>query len=352
MNRRNIIDSLRQLQNVAPRADWVSATHDLLLAEVRRQGEVTPVVLPAATWTVTTRFWQSVTQFVRQPVVSFVTVLGVVMVSSLTVNAAFYSLPGEPLYRMKLAFERTQLAMVSDTTRKAELKLEFARNRVKELGHMVSRQASGHSTPKEVSRVVTRFAEEVASMRKDLQRLPADQRAAFKMAVSVEQAGTELAQQLQNDGGSGAEVTQVVQEALAAAEQTSFSALEAAITATAGATSSQALPTDDVRRYLNEKVERLRAQLPQVQSAATSTDAVAASTLVHALDTAQAAIAAGNFTEALGIINSVRQQLEPAKPVGAPEAATDGVTASTTAETVPGNSDNDLAGETTQGLLP
>ena len=350
MNRRNVIDSLRQLQKVAPRADWVSATHDLLLAEVRRQGEVMPVVLPAATWSVTTRFWQSVTQFVRQPVVSFVAVLGAVMVSSLMVNAAFYSLPGEPLYRMKLAFERTQLAMVSDTTRKAELKLEFARNRVKELGHLVSRQADRRSTPKEVSRVVTRFAEEVASMRKDLQRLPADQRAAFKMAVSVEQAGTELAQQLQNDGGSGDEVNQVVQQALAAAEQTSFSTLEAAISATAS--SSQELPTDDVRRYLNEKVERLRAQLPQVDPVATTTVAVAAPTLADALDTAQAAIAAGNFTEALGIINSVRQQLEPAKPAAAPEAATDGGTSSTTAETVPTAGDNDLAGETTQGLLP
>ena len=65
------------------------------------------------------------------------------LTSGLTVNAAFYSLPGEPLYRLKIVFERTQLAMVGDSARKVELKVEFARNRVKELEKLVANVTSG-----------------------------------------------------------------------------------------------------------------------------------------------------------------------------------------------------------------
>lgn len=358
MNRRDTIDCLRHLQRVKPRADWVAATRTLLLAQIQRQGDFAPVVLPTARWTTAASFWQSVTQKFSQPVVSFVAVLGLVMVSSLTVNAAFYSLPGDSLYRVKLAFERTQLAMVSDTTRKAELKLEFARNRVKELGHLVSQQSAGRGTPQEVSRVVSRFAEEAAGVRRQLQRLPADTRAAFTLAVSVEQAGTELAQQLKVAIVSSSDINQVARQALAAAEATSFSALEGAIAASVTATSSSVLPTDDVRRYLREKVVNLRAMVRTARvSAATSTDSNLRPSVEADLDQADLDIEAGDFTAALAAINAIRQRISPAEP-SASGVAPDGGVASTTAASTPTKplppepASGGVAGETTQGFLP
>jgi len=320
MKRRALIQRIAGLQQITPRADWVSATRDILMAEIRRQGQVSSVATPALeTMASEHRFWESFVGVIRQPVFSFVAALVLALTSGLTVNAAFYSLPGEPLYRLKIVFERTQLAMVGDSARKVELKVEFARNRVKELEKLVANVTSGFGTRTEFSHVVSRFTSEVASVQQELKNLPSDQRAVFKIAVSVDRAGNELAERvLASDfSGSGTEqpaIAQAVRQALATAAATSQTALETALATPVSATSSQPLPAAEVGQYLQEKIDRLQLQGEQLLSHMTTTTPAALKEKTVAidpeLDVAKLLVSSGDFQGALTKITAAKDVLE------------------------------------------
>lgn len=312
MHRSELTKKIAHLRNLGPRAAWVDSTRELLLAEIRRQGDQHPAAVSAdAAWGQGVRFWPGFTGKVRNPVVGFVGALGLILASSLTVNAAFYSLPGDTLYKMKLVFERTQLAFVSDSARKVELKVEFARNRVKELGKLVSQGADKKNDGRQVSRAVSRFTEEVASVHQDLQHLPADRRAVFNLAVSVGQAGTELADNFKSELNKveKSEVSQAVRHALAAAEETSYRALEAAITAPEIATSSPPVAAAEIRKYFKEKIVRLRDKVETLQPATASPASLAGNLLLD-LDAALLDVEQDNFSAALTTIFSVRENID------------------------------------------
>lgn len=319
MKRRVLIQRITSLRQIAPRADWVSATRDILMAEIRRQGQVSSVAAPVFEVTASEhRFWPGVMNVVRQPVFGFVAALVLALTSGLTVNAAFYSLPGEPLYRLKIVFERTQLAMVGDSARKVELKVEFARNRIKELEKLVANATSNSGTQTRLSQVVSRFTSEVASVQQELKNLPSGNRAVFNIAVSVDRAGNELAERISASDFSGAhadqpKLNQAVRQALATAAATSQSALETALAVPVNATSSQPLPTAEVGQYLQEKIDRLRLQGEQLLAGmTTSTPATLKEKVADVdaeLDAAEILVVNGDFQGALVKITAAKESL-------------------------------------------
>lgn len=365
-----MIRKIRLLKQLGPRPDWIMSSRDLLLSEIRRQSS-TPVTAPATSSAMGLgHVLAHALGWVRQPLVGFVGALGLILATSLTVNAAFYSLPGNPLYRMKLTFERTQLAFVSDSARKAELKVEFAKNRVKELAQMVSQSGAARTTShKQVSRVVGRFTQEVSSMHRDLQRRPTNQRAVFKIAVSVGQAGSELEQQVQAELASEEpEVTEAVRVALAAAEATSDLALSAAIVPTTHATSSEELPpAGEVQKLLEEKIARLEEKINALTPAGDVPD-TALLELLEPLNAAKLDTTNGDFVSALAKISAVREALgaiaadfgagdpvptepEVSDPPDGGQSSSDGT--ATTSEAVGDSAEtSDTGVETTNDLLP
>ncbi|MDD5110386.1 MAG: DUF5667 domain-containing protein [Patescibacteria group bacterium] len=391
MPRSELIRKIHQLRNVTPSASWVETTRGLILAEIRRQENPQPKVSvmaaqprqqaeTAAGW----NGWHIVRGLFGQPAFSIAAAFMLVMVSSLTVNAAHYSLPGEPLYRMKLAFERTQLALVSDATRKAELKVEFARNRVKELERLVDQRAPGGSTSREVNQVVASFTSEMASVQSELRQNPVDRRTVFQIAVSVDRAGSELAAKLgvptyASSTPAQPEVAVAVQQALAAAESTSLSALQSVISAPQSTTTNSTLPAGEIGRYLSEKVQALRTEAGHAAGSgvATSTAGTFAA-IFTSLDGAQQDISGENFSAALSKITAVREQLTVLKisgstsssvpadpessvlPSAGPDSATEDAGGAQSTTTVPigtapalnDKSGSGVAGETAKDATP
>lgn len=331
MQHAELIHRLRQLKEVTPRPEWVASSRDVLLREIQRQG--TPASPPLDTWAprAAERVWDSLRGLVRQPVLALGASLGLALATGLTVNAAFYSLPGEPLYRVKLAFERTQLALQNDTTKKTELKVEFVKNRVKEIEKLVAEQPAAPESRPQVQQVVNRFTKEVASVRQDLARGPVDQRTVFQIAVSVDQAGNQLAAKLKPGTANPTtatqrEIRQAVSEAVAAAEATSFSALDAAISHSDSATSSPPLPAAEVQQYLKEKADRLQLRVKQLPGGNADDQAVK-QTLTAALEQALTLVEQGDFTRAVTAITTVRAKLDalPAPDSTPTQAASPGV---------------------------
>ncbi len=333
MKHSELIHHLRQLKQVVPRPEWAASSRDVVLREIQRQ--VSPAPLPPlARWAprAAGRVWESLRRLARQPVLALGAALLLALATGLTVNAAFYSLPGEPLYRMKLAFERTQLALVSDAAQKTELKVEFVKNRVKEIEKLVAEQPAAPESRKQVKQVVSRFTREVASVRQDLTKSFADQRTVFQIAVSVDQAGSELAAKLKPatlnpTTPTQREIRQAVSEAVAAAEATSFSALDVAMSRPTGVPSSLPLPTADVQQYLQEKAERLLVQVKQLPGDNADDQAVERA-LTAMLEQAVALVKQGEFTRAVTALTTVRAQLDALpmsdatpRPASSPDAS-------------------------------
>jgi hypothetical protein len=111
-------------------------------------------------------------QTVFEPAVMMLLVLGLFLGSSLTINAAFYSLPGEGLYKVKLALEKTHVAMMPDEEKKVELKMEFAQKRIAELDKIVSQtDVNPVERKKKLEVVVQEFKNNVVAVSNHLNKL-------------------------------------------------------------------------------------------------------------------------------------------------------------------------------------
>jgi len=88
---------------------------------------------------VTVRRWWSVLNWQPRWAVAVVAVLAVLLASGSTVLAADSSMPGSPLYPVKLATENVRLALTSSDVARAELCAALANRRIAEMAYAIER---------------------------------------------------------------------------------------------------------------------------------------------------------------------------------------------------------------------
>lgn len=221
MENSKLIKDIKNLtNNIKPRADWVSLNRDLLLHQISLNNKTEPVRISAAGY-----FGLCLQIFkvrMLEPVVVMFLLFGVFLGSTLTINAAFYSLPGSPLYKVKLALEKTHAAMIFDEQNSVELKIEFAQKRVDEIDKIASNAAI---TPEEkqvqIQTAVKELKNNVTSLNQHLVRISsqpenADKQKTIQMAISLNSKIQTLAQSVGNAGTDAGqdEVAEMVQEAV------------------------------------------------------------------------------------------------------------------------------------------
>jgi len=142
-------------QDISPRPDWVNLSREILLNQVKSQKEIQAKV---GFFDVANLFVKFFRQRLLEPSVVMILVLATFLGSTLVINAAFYSLPGESLYRVKIALEKTHAALVSDTQKKVELKMEFAEKRINEFDKIVQQV---ENNPQEKTRKIQQVVQEL-----------------------------------------------------------------------------------------------------------------------------------------------------------------------------------------------
>lgn len=166
-----IIKEFKKLKkDISPRPEWVSLSRDILLQQInpRKQYQAAEVGLAGYAQL----FSQVFRQHIVEPAVIMLLVLGVFLGSSFTINAAFYSLPGDNLYPIKIALEKTHVALVSDQAKKIELKIEFAQKRVAEFDKIVSQvNVSPEQKKKQIVAVVKEFKNNVVAVNDQLNKI-------------------------------------------------------------------------------------------------------------------------------------------------------------------------------------
>lgn len=237
---KNLFRELKKLKKeVQPRSEWLILSRDFLLREITDAGSASAKV------NVFDYFFASCQLFrerLMQPSVVMISVLATFLVSSLTINAAFYSLPGEPLYRMKLTLEETHVALISGEERKVELKMEFAEKRLAELDKVV---AQTNVTPevkkKNIELAVKEFKNNVSAVSSHLTKISqalnsapgsVDKTQTVRIAIAVGQKAQDLAKSIDETASELKENdlanSEIVAEAVQSVETTSASAQELA----------------------------------------------------------------------------------------------------------------------------
>jgi hypothetical protein len=245
MENSKIIKEIKKLgKEISPRKDFINLNRDFLLRQISAQMPAKPVPIGL------TGYIQFVSQMFRQhmlePVVVMFLIFGVFLSSSLTINAAFYSLPGSSLYRVKLALESTHAALTADDNQKAELRIEFAQKRVEELDKIATAaDLDPAEKKKQIEEVITEFKYNVSEVKDHLAKLnknisqreniieEKEKEKTLKMAMSISSKAQDLAQSFDKKLDSlseeeKADIQVIIDEAIQSARQTSDSAQQLA----------------------------------------------------------------------------------------------------------------------------
>lgn len=229
---KRIVNDLKNLKNdIKPRPEWVSSSRELLLNQIRASHKPVEKVGFLDTFNI---FIGVVRNRAFEPAVVMLLLLATFIGSSLTINAAFYSLPGDGLYNVKIALEKTHVALTPDDQKKVELKLEFAQKRFNEFDKIVAQSGiTPEEKKKKLETVVKEFKSNVSSVNDHLNKIKTsadgDVDTSVKMAVAISSQSEELAKEIDKKTSSfneedKVELSGIVAEAVASIEEVSLSA--------------------------------------------------------------------------------------------------------------------------------
>lgn len=234
----NLTSDIKKLkEEIKPRSEWTALNRDVLLRQINPNQTLKPQSVGVGG--LVDLFNQMFRQTVMEPAVMMILVLGIFLGSSLTINAAFYALPGDELYPVKLTLEKTHVALMTSEEKKVELKIEFAQKRVAELSKVISQPDSPESKKKKIETVAKEFKNNVASVNSHLANIAktasaetknsSDPSNSVSMALTVSEKTGELAKSFDKTASELSadeqiEVKQIVAEAVESAQETSLAA--------------------------------------------------------------------------------------------------------------------------------
>lgn len=315
-----ITQQIKNLNSIKPRDEWRDSFRDILLSHIKRDAAYKSNVLHPFIYIKS--FFTITREKVMQPASLLLLMFGLVLGTSLTVNAAFYSLPGQPLYKLKISLERTQLVFVMDNSRVTELKMEFAKKRVDELEKIVAQNSLPEAKKANATIAINNFKKEVDSVKNYVRTLKPekkDQASAFRVALAINSETSKLAKTLgkQADDLSKSidgEIAKNIKEAVQTAENTSFSALEAVVQISS--TSTSPLPQGDVSKALQDKALSIEGWLDELkEQISESTQNISIETantilsLEELLEQSKIAISENKYNKALENITTINNEL-------------------------------------------
>ena len=224
----DFISKIKTLKKITPHSKWKSLNRDFLLQEIKQDIKSEPANIGVR------EYGQFVAQLfgqkVFQPAVLILLMLGIFLTSGLFVNAAFYSLPGDSLYRAKIALEKTQLAITPNDEKKVELKIEFAKKRVEEFDKILAQlDLTPKARTEKINTVVAEFTKNVVAVQQNINDInenteEAEKERTLRMAVSVSSQTDELTKAIEETATNltedeKIEVEEIIAEVVAQAQQ-------------------------------------------------------------------------------------------------------------------------------------
>ncbi len=180
MNEKDLVSKLSNLKYMSPRADWVRQNREVLSCQIFNGQE--PVVTQLGFFTRLGLFSHRLLQ--PAPIAALIALF--FMVSGVVgIRASEKTTPNDVLYIAKIISEKTEYAATFNEKSKAQLNVQFAKNRATELSAMASASTDEENPDPRVQELSDSFKKEIASVRERLNKL---QEAEAKQATIDAQA--------------------------------------------------------------------------------------------------------------------------------------------------------------------
>ncbi|MFA6096738.1 MAG: DUF5667 domain-containing protein [Candidatus Paceibacterota bacterium] len=158
----DVISQLKSLKEIEPNENWVVSVREEILTKAPFNDVVSPIYAEKPSKMDNLMYiYESISRKYRfMPSMASMSII-LLIGSFVTVTAAKTSLPGDPLYAVKIANENLVLAVTSDED-KPGVEMEIAGKRLEELTE-ISKKASDAGQQQKVEQLVKTFEEKVVS---------------------------------------------------------------------------------------------------------------------------------------------------------------------------------------------
>ncbi len=166
MNEKDLVRHLSSLKDMSPRADWVRQNREVLSYQIfnGQESVATELGFFSRLNLLTHRLLQPT------PIAALI-LLFFVGSGFVSIRASQKTTPNDVLYIAKIISEKTEYAATFDEKAKAQLNVQFAKNRAAELSMIVGNSTETNSTDPRVQELSDSFKKEIASVRERLTRL-------------------------------------------------------------------------------------------------------------------------------------------------------------------------------------
>lgn len=202
---KNLNTQLNSLKNITPSNDYKSKNRELLLTQIYNTADAKPADFSFGFIAYFQQFSSEFVSIIAQPAM----VVGLVLISLFGgglfgATASKGTKPGDSLYVAKRISEKTQLALTFGEKEKAQLRIDFAGNRVEEIEQVLAdNEQSEAETKKTVDDLVSNVKSEVGAAKFGLQKISKnaniDKKVAEKAVGTVDKASSTKTENAKNE---------------------------------------------------------------------------------------------------------------------------------------------------------
>lgn len=172
MTDKMLIEQLNNLSSVSADLSWKERNREVLLAQISASAEAESGFWRTA-YTVAIQFLpRSGSQFLQPALAAMIALISLTGVSFFSARLARDTKPGDSLYGVKIASEKTQLALTFSDDSRAKLGLEIAQNRAEELSAVISdQQVNNPEKAEQVGRLAADLKKEIETSKTRLSKI-------------------------------------------------------------------------------------------------------------------------------------------------------------------------------------
>lgn len=220
---KKIIEQLKSLKKISPSDQWKKESFSVILKEIndyKNEKNQSKFFMRIKA------FREFLHEIPFQIAPLFMLVLFFVAGGAAVVHTAYSSLPGHFLYPFKINIEKAQLAFLANDSKKAELNIQFANNRVHEIDQIIGYSVKNSEKGVRVNSVVKTLKANINSVKEKIREGGSFGYSNFKIALSLASTTSEIDETLKKSKDIlSDEVKNTLKEARDSAEEAGITAL-------------------------------------------------------------------------------------------------------------------------------
>ncbi len=310
---RKLIKQIKTLRSIKPARAWNESTRDILLSQIRAQ-EVSaqPTRVLSRPWVVlsgsiSAAFHALAGGLFAHPTALAATVTMFLAGSTSAVFVAEQSIPGEPLYPVKLTKEQVAIALATDPDSRTKIELGLVAVRLNELSEVANRPAEDENRDRQVEQIAQTVADNLSNVTKKLDSIKkiGEPHKVAKLATSVAQATEEYEKTIAGLENSSA--NDKLGRVIETIDRTNTKALEVIVEKKDSAGISEESITKDISQKIEKAAQKLeKIKVTMAASATAKSDAKLAGNAREAeslLEAAKDSMAKKDYKTALASIS-------------------------------------------------